>query len=99
MLEAVIDAGGDNVESDDKLHVVTCSVESFGTVRDALEAKFGEAESAKLTWYPNAATAVSGEAAQTLLKLVDTLEDNDDVQHVFGNYEISAEDYAKFEEA
>lgn len=99
MLEAVIDAGGDNVESDDKLHVVTCSVESFGAVRDALEAKFGEAESAKLTWYPNAATAVSGEAAQTLLKLVDTLEDNDDVQHVFGNYEISAEDYAKFEEA
>jgi len=96
MLEAVIDAGGDNVESDEQFHVVTCSVEDFGAVRDALESKFGEMESAKLTWLPNTTTPASGDVAQTILKLVDTLDDNDDVQSVFGNYEIPDEDMDKF---
>ncbi len=92
MLEAVIDAGGDNVESDAISHVVTCPVEDFGGVRDALEAKFGEPESAKLSWNPTTETAVSGDAAKGLLKLVDSLEDNDDVQNVVGNYNIPDED-------
>jgi YebC/PmpR family DNA-binding regulatory protein len=96
MLEAVIDAGGENVESDETAHVVTCSVEDFGAVRSALEAKFGEPESAKLTWVPKAETPVAGAAAQALLKLVDVLEDNDDVQNVFGNYDVSDEDLDKF---
>ncbi|MDR3450040.1 MAG: YebC/PmpR family DNA-binding transcriptional regulator [Alphaproteobacteria bacterium] len=96
MLEAVIEAGGDNVESGDESHVVTSAVENFGAVRDALEAKFGEPESAKLAWYPNAANPVAGEAAQDLLKLVDALEDNDDVQTVIGNFDISEEDLEKF---
>ncbi len=96
MLEAVCEAGGDNVESDETAHTVTCAVEAFGAVRSALETKFGDPESAKLTWYPNTETLVAGEAAQTLMKLVDALEDNDDVQTVFGNFDISDEDLEKF---
>lgn len=96
MFEAVIEAGGDNVETTDAAHIVNCPVEDFGTVRDALEQKFGEPESAKLVWNPNALTPLSGEAAQTMLKLVDTLEDNDDVQHVTGNFDISDEDMVIF---
>ena len=96
MFEAVIEAGADNVESSGQTHTITCPVEGFGSVRDALEQKFGEPESAKLVWNPNTLTAVAGEAAQTLLKLVDALEDNDDVQHVVGNFEISDEDLATF---
>ena len=88
MLEAVIEAGGDNVESSDTTHTVTTPVEDFGAVRDALEKQFGESESAKLAWYPNTFTPVSGVTAQTLLKLVDALEDNDDVQTVTGNFDI-----------
>jgi YebC/PmpR family DNA-binding regulatory protein len=95
MLEAVIDAGGDNVESDAEQHVVSTSVEDFGSVRDALESKFGEPSSAKLTWNPNMTTPVTGEAAQSLLKLIDILEDNDDVQEVFSNYDIPDEEMAK----
>jgi YebC/PmpR family DNA-binding regulatory protein len=96
MLDAVIEAGGENVESGEAAHVVTCSVEDFGAVRDALEKKFGEAESAKLVWRPNMLTQVSGEAAQDMLKLVDALEDNDDVQNVIGNFDISNEELEKF---
>ncbi|MDE1900228.1 MAG: YebC/PmpR family DNA-binding transcriptional regulator [Alphaproteobacteria bacterium] len=96
MLEAVIEAGGDNVDSTAESHVVTCPVESFGAVRDALEKQFGESESAKLVWNPNLLTPVAGDAAQGLLKLVDALEDNDDVQTVFGNFDISDEDLEKF---
>lgn len=96
MLEAVIEAGGDNVESTEAAHTVTSSVEDFGAVRDALEAKFGEPESAKLSWNPNTLTPVAGDAAQMLLKLVDALEDNDDVQNVIGNFDISDEELEKF---
>jgi YebC/PmpR family DNA-binding regulatory protein len=96
MLEAVIEAGGDNVESDDAAHNVTCPVEDFGAVRDALEAKFGEPESAKLVWRPNALTPIAGDAAQDLLTLVDALEDNDDVQNVTGNFDVTEEALQKF---
>jgi YebC/PmpR family DNA-binding regulatory protein len=95
MLEAVIDAGGENVESTDDVHIVTMSVEDFGAVREALEKKFGEPESAKLVWKPQTMTPVTGEAAQNLLKLLDVLEDNDDVQNVTGNYDIAEEELAK----
>lgn len=85
MLEAVIDAGGDNVESGEGFHEVTCSVGDFGAVRSALEAKFGEPESAKLAWLPKTAMVVSGQTAQDLANLVEVLEDNDDVQVVVSN--------------
>ncbi len=89
MLEAVIDAGGDNVESNPETHVVTTAVESFGAVRDALEAKFKEPASAKLAWLPKTPVPVSGDAAQQLEDMLDALEDNDDVQTVWGNFEMA----------
>ncbi|MBV8060764.1 MAG: YebC/PmpR family DNA-binding transcriptional regulator [Alphaproteobacteria bacterium] len=95
MLEAVINAGGDNVESDDVLHVVTTTVEDFGAVRDALEKQFGDTESAKLIWRANIETPVTGEPAAALVKLIDVLEDNDDVQNVYGNHAIDAAEWEK----
>ncbi len=95
MLEAVIDAGGENVDSSPSYHVVTMSVEDFGAVRTALEKKFGEPESAKLVWNPQTQTVVVGEAAQNLIKLLDVLEDNDDIQNVTGNYEFEEAELKK----
>ncbi len=95
MLEAVIDAGGEDVLSGEAVHEVTTSVEDFGAVRDALEKKFGEPESAKLTWKPKTLTPVSGEAAQQLVKLLDVLEDNDDVQSTIGNYDVPEAEWEK----
>jgi transcriptional/translational regulatory protein YebC/TACO1 len=95
MLEAVIEAGGDNVESDDECHEVTTSIEDFAAVRTALESKFGEPQSAKLAWKPNVLTSISGDAAVTLFKLIDTLDDNDDVQAVTANYDIPADELEK----
>ncbi|MFY9287371.1 MAG: YebC/PmpR family DNA-binding transcriptional regulator [Alphaproteobacteria bacterium] len=95
MLEAVIEAGGDNVESGEITHEITTSIEDFGSVRNALEAKFGEPESAKLVWKPKTLSPVTGDAAQQLIKLLDVLEDDDDVQHTSGNFEIAEEEWAK----
>jgi len=91
MFEAGLDAGADNVESDATSHEVTCAVDDFSTVRDALEKKFGEAQEAKLQWRPVNTTLVEGDAADSLMKLIDALEDNDDVQNVYANYEVSEE--------
>jgi YebC/PmpR family DNA-binding regulatory protein len=91
MFEAGLEAGADNVESDATSHEVTCAVDDFSTVRDALEKKFGEAQEAKLQWRPVNTTLVEGDAADSLMKLIDALEDNDDVQNVFANYEVSEE--------
>ena len=95
MFEAALEAGADNVESDAEAHQVTCATEDFSTVRDALEKKFGAAREAKLQWLPLNTVPVDGDAAESLLKLIDTLEDNDDVQVVFGNFEFSDETLAK----
>lgn len=91
MFEAALEAGADNVESDEDGHQVTSTIENFGLVRDALESKFGAPESARLTWLPLNTVAPSEEAAVSLLKLIDVLEDNDDVQVVEGNFDISDE--------
>ena len=95
MLESVIEAGGENVESDAERHTVTCSVEDFGAVRDALEKTYGEPEGAKLVWRPQTLTPITGEAAQNLVKLLDALDDNDDVQNVTGNFDIDAAEWEK----
>jgi len=89
MLEAAIEAGADDVQSDDSAHVVVTAVDSLGEVRDALEAKFGAPQSAKLTWQPlNTVPVAAEDAAQSLMKLLDALDDNDDVQEVLGNFDI-----------
>ncbi|MDX2027867.1 MAG: YebC/PmpR family DNA-binding transcriptional regulator [Alphaproteobacteria bacterium] len=95
MLEAVIEAGGENVESGPERHEITTSVEDFGPVRSTLEAKFGEPESAKLVWKPQTLAPVTGEAAQNLVKLLEVLEDNDDVQNVTGNFDIEESELAR----
>ncbi|MEI7668902.1 MAG: YebC/PmpR family DNA-binding transcriptional regulator [Pseudomonadota bacterium] len=91
MLETAIESGADNCESDKEQHQITCSPESFGQVRDELEKKFGEPQAAKLTWLPKTTAPVNEDQARSLLKMLDALEDNDDVQEVFANYEISDE--------
>jgi len=89
MLEAAIEAGASDVESDAEGHEVSTSVEDFFAVRDALEARFGPAESAKVEWVPNTTIEVDEDTARAVLKLVDQLDDNDDVQNVFANFEVS----------
>jgi YebC/PmpR family DNA-binding regulatory protein len=91
IFEAIIEAGANDVESDDEYHIIYCDVESFATVQDALIAKFGNPENAKLSWKAKDNILVEGDNADKLMKLIDTLEDNDDVQSVFGNYEFSDE--------
>ena len=88
MLDAAIDAGADNVESGAEGHDVTCAIEQLGAVRDALEARFGPASSARLEWRAATTTPLDAEGATALFKLIDALEDHDDVQRVYANYEI-----------
>ena len=95
MFEAALEAGADNVESHDEAHEVTCAAEDFTTVRDALEAQFGAPEEAGLVWKPQNTVAVDEDRAQSLLKLLDVLDDNDDVQSVSANFEISDDIMAK----
>jgi YebC/PmpR family DNA-binding regulatory protein len=89
MLEAAIDAGASDVESDSERHVVITGPEDFNAARDALEKRFGEAASARLMWRPKTAAPVDENTASTLFKLVETLEDSDDVQNVYANFEVA----------
>jgi YebC/PmpR family DNA-binding regulatory protein len=89
MLDAVIEAGGDNVESNAELHQITTGMDDLAAVREALEKKFGTPQTARLTWMPSTLIPISGDGAASLLKLLDTLEEHDDVQNVLGNYDIS----------
>jgi YebC/PmpR family DNA-binding regulatory protein len=88
MFEAALEAGAGDVASTDTGHEVTCDPDDFSAVRDALEAKFGEAEDARLDWKPQNSVAIDGKNAETLLKLLDALEENDDVQRVAANFDI-----------
>lgn len=90
MFEAAIEAGAENCETADGTHSVTTSMEGFAEVRDALAEKFGDAASAKLTFIVKITAPISGDAAETLLELVESLEDNDDVQEVYTNAEFDA---------
>jgi YebC/PmpR family DNA-binding regulatory protein len=89
VLEAAIDAGADDVVSDAEGHVVTCAFESLGTVAGALEEKLGEPRTVKAIWKPNLSTQVDEENAQSILKMMAALEDDDDVQNVYANFDIS----------
>lgn len=89
MFEAALEAGADDCSFDEAIHTITCAPDRFPAVRDALEKAFGAAESAKLGWQPKNTVAVNEEQAKQLLKMIEVLEDNDDVQDVFSNFEIS----------
>jgi len=88
VLEAAIDAGADDVESDEDGHRIWTAQDGLHEVAKALEGTLGEAESAKLAWKPQTPVDVAGDNVASLMKLIDTLEDDDDVQTVWGNYEI-----------
>ncbi|WP_460450557.1 YebC/PmpR family DNA-binding transcriptional regulator [Alsobacter sp. SYSU BS001988] len=89
MMEAAIDAGADDVSSGESGHEVVTSMDSLRDVAKALEAKFGEPRKAALVWRPQNAVSVDDEAGEKILKLLDALEENDDVQNVYSNAEFS----------
>jgi transcriptional/translational regulatory protein YebC/TACO1 len=95
MFEAVIEAAADNVESDDEQHLVICAPEDLNTVRDALENRFGPASSARLAWRPKTTAQIDEETATSLFKLLETLEDSDDVQNVYANFEVAEDVMAR----
>ena len=97
MFDAALEAGADNVESDEESHVITCAPEDFNAVREALQETFGDPEEAELTWVAQNTLSVDEDQATTLLKFIDALEDNDDVQSLSFNFEISDEIMAKIE--
>jgi YebC/PmpR family DNA-binding regulatory protein len=97
MLEAAIEAGADDVVSGPEEHEVITSVESLAEVQKALEAKFGEPLKASLVWRPQNAVAVDDETGEKVLRLMGQLEDNDDVQNVTANFEISEALVAKMQ--
>ena len=89
VLEAAIDAGADDVRSDTSGHLVSCAFEDLAAVSSALETKLGEAASTKAVWKPTLTTSVDEERAASVLKLIAALEDDDDVQNVYSNFEVS----------
>ena len=89
VFEAALEAGAENVESDDDGHAVTCPPDDYAVVRDALEERLGAPQSAGLVWRPLSTVALDEEPAGSLFKLLDALDDNDDVQRVAANFEIS----------
>ncbi|WGF87295.1 YebC/PmpR family DNA-binding transcriptional regulator [Marinivivus vitaminiproducens] len=88
VMDAAIEAGAEDCQSSEDGHEITCAMEDFNTVRDALEATLGPAREGGLIWRPNISVPVAGDQAQTLVKLLENLDDLDDVQRVTANFEI-----------
>ena len=95
VMEAAIEAGAEDIQSDDEGHTITCGFEDLGDVSSALEAALGEAEQVKAVWRPQTSTPVDEDRAQSVLNLVEKLEDDDDVQNVYANFEVDDETMAK----
>ena len=91
VLEAAIEAGADDVETTEDGHSIWTQMDTLHEVAKELEATLGDAEAVKLAWKPNLTVDVAEGDAQTLFKLIDALDDDDDVQTVWGNYEVSDE--------
>lgn len=88
VFEAVLEAGAENLEKEEG-YEITSTVDSFGAVRDYLSQKYGDPLEAKVIWRPTTMAPCDEDAARSLFKLIDILEDNDDVQHVYSNGEMS----------
>jgi YebC/PmpR family DNA-binding regulatory protein len=95
VLEAAIEAGADDVQSGETSHVIVCGFEDIGAVSSALEASLGDAESVKAVWQPALSTPVDEGTAESVMKLIAVLEDDDDVQNVYANFDIDDETLAK----
>jgi YebC/PmpR family DNA-binding regulatory protein len=89
MFEAALEAGATDVASDEESHEIFCDPNDFGLVSEALSERFGDPREAGLIWRPQNSIEVDEDKAASLLKLIDTLEDNDDVQSVSANFEIA----------
>ncbi|GAA4121980.1 YebC/PmpR family DNA-binding transcriptional regulator [Aminobacter aganoensis] len=99
VMDAAIEAGADDVQSDEDGHTITCAFENLGEVSKALESSLGDAESVKIVWKPQNNIPVDEDRAQSLMKLVGTLEDDDDVQNVYANFEVDEATLAKLSAA
>ena len=91
MFEAALEAGADDVVSGENGHEIYAAPDQFGAVSKALEAKFGEPRRAALVWRPQNTVAVNDEQGEKLLKLIESLNEHDDVQNVYANFEVSDE--------
>jgi transcriptional/translational regulatory protein YebC/TACO1 len=89
MLEAAIDAGAEDVSSSEGGHEIYTTTDSLRDVAKALEVKFGEPRKAAFTWKPKNTVPVDDEQGEKVLKLIDALNDQDDVQNVYANFEVS----------
>ena len=91
VFEAAVECGAENVESSADSHEITGLPEDFAALREGLEKKFGPTENAGIVWKPQTIVTLSGDVAKDMMNLIETLEDNDDVQNVFSNVEIDAQ--------
>lgn len=91
VMMAALEAGAEDVESSEDGHAIFCADTDLNEVSSALEAQLGESESAKLIWLPQTTTELDLEGMEKLMKLIDTLEDDEDVQRVTANFEVSDE--------
>jgi len=91
VMMAAIEAGAEDVESSEDGHIIYCADTDLNTVSTALEAELGESSSTKLIWKPTVSTEMDLEGMQKLMKLIDALEDDDDVQRVTANFDVSDE--------
>ena len=89
MLEAAIEAGGDDVETTDDGHVVYCNPDELHQVGKALEDRFGEAQTMQILWRPKTEVPIDEDAGEKLLRMIDALEESDDVQQVYANFDVS----------
>jgi len=96
VMMAALEAGAEDVESDEEGHWITCAEDELGTVSAALEASLGESETAKFVWRPTVTAPADGETFEKLMRLVEVLEDDDDVQLVVTNVEASEEVMAAY---
>ena len=95
VMEAAIEAGADDVESDDETHTIYTAFEQLSEVAQALEGALGEPKSTGVVWRPKSLTPVTGDPAATLMKLIEALEDDDDVQNVYSNEDIAEAELEK----
>jgi YebC/PmpR family DNA-binding regulatory protein len=89
VMMAAIEAGAADVESSDEGHIIYCADSELNTVSTTLEGDLGDSTTSKLIWKPNISTEMDLESMQKLMKLIDALEDDDDVQRVTANFEVS----------
>ncbi|WP_019221169.1 YebC/PmpR family DNA-binding transcriptional regulator [Bartonella senegalensis] len=95
IMDAAIEAGAEDVQSEETGHHILCAFEDIGEVSKILEAKLGEAESIKTIWKATTLAPIDEEKALSILKLISTLEEDDDVQNVYANFDVSDEILAK----